>query len=460
MQTQLQNEGRCFSRQVRLLWAAITLVGSIATLHAQRLTWLGTLGGDWSEARGVTPDGSVVVGIAVDDQSRYRAFRWTSQTGMQDLGTLGGRNSMAYGVSADGSKIVGASEIDANGNERATLWDNGMAVDLGTLTYTPGPNRSGAYAISADGRYVGGYSYTSLNTAFGGVSRACRWDLSQTPPTIELLDNTQIISQNPPARRPTGSGSCVLAISADGKAMTGFWGFGWGYGGFYWNDDAQNPDLYQDKFYQLIGLLNPYGHRGRGTGYGISADGKVLVGYATDALLHLQAARYVYDPQTNRLGDPEFLGSLGGVFSIAHAANTNGSVIVGWATLSNGEGRAFIWDAQNGMQDLNTLYASLLTDGSILERAIAMSPDGRYIAGIGYNATSRRREAFLLDTSGQLRQRTGDVDGDGCVDDADLLAVLFTFGSSDSRTDVNSDGTVDDADLLTVLFNFGSGCNQ
>ena len=53
----------------------------------------------------------------------------------------------------------------------------------------------------------------------------------------------------------------------------------------------------------------------------------------------------------------------------------------------------------------------------------------------------------------------GDVDGNGCVDDADLLSVLFAFGSSEcSPADVNGDGIVDDADLLTVLFNFGSGC--
>ena len=52
----------------------------------------------------------------------------------------------------------------------------------------------------------------------------------------------------------------------------------------------------------------------------------------------------------------------------------------------------------------------------------------------------------------------GDVNGDGCVDDADLLAVLFNFGSSDIVSDVNDDSVVDDADLLTVLFNFGSGC--
>jgi probable HAF family extracellular repeat protein len=56
---------------------------------------------------------------------------------------------------------------------------------------------------------------------------------------------------------------------------------------------------------------------------------------------------------------------------------------------------------------------------------------------------------------------SGDVDDNGCVDDADLLAVLFAFGTTGQdlgRVDVNCDGTVDDADLLLVLFNFGSGC--
>jgi len=53
----------------------------------------------------------------------------------------------------------------------------------------------------------------------------------------------------------------------------------------------------------------------------------------------------------------------------------------------------------------------------------------------------------------------GDVDGNGCVDDADLLQVLFTFGSTGSNpADVNCDSLVDDADLLIVLFNFGGGC--
>lgn len=54
----------------------------------------------------------------------------------------------------------------------------------------------------------------------------------------------------------------------------------------------------------------------------------------------------------------------------------------------------------------------------------------------------------------------GDVNGDGCVNDEDLLAVLFAFGISCDACpeDVSGNGSVDDEDLLIVLFNFGSGC--
>ncbi|OYT75348.1 MAG: hypothetical protein CFK49_03650 [Armatimonadetes bacterium JP3_11] len=53
----------------------------------------------------------------------------------------------------------------------------------------------------------------------------------------------------------------------------------------------------------------------------------------------------------------------------------------------------------------------------------------------------------------------GDITRDGCVDDADLLTVLFAFGTTGSHSaDVNCDHLVDDADLLEVLFQFGTGC--
>lgn len=52
-----------------------------------------------------------------------------------------------------------------------------------------------------------------------------------------------------------------------------------------------------------------------------------------------------------------------------------------------------------------------------------------------------------------------DINGDGTVDDTDLLAVLFAFGAAGAGMpeDVDCSGMVDDSDLLAVLFAFGGG---
>ena len=103
-------------------------------------------------------------------------------------------------------------------------------------------------------------------------------------------------------------------------------------------------------------------------------------------------------------------------------------------------------------------YGSL-SDGTLITATATPNQYGSFY--IGY------REVFTDDSSTNpvridaLRLFVpieGDVDGNGCVDDADLLATLFAFGGTDPLADVNGDGTVDDADLLTVLFNFGTGC--
>ncbi|MCS7208633.1 MAG: hypothetical protein NZ874_03595 [Fimbriimonadales bacterium] len=66
--------------------------------------------------------------------------------------------------------------------------------------------------------------------------------------------------------------------------------------------------------------------------------------------------------------------------------------------------------------------------------------------------------AFNLDFEGYGgRCAAGDVDGNGCVNDQDLLTILLNFGGSGSG-DVDGNGTVNDQDLLIVLLNFGQGC--
>jgi len=71
---------------------------------------------------------------------------------------------------------------------------------------------------------------------------------------------------------------------------------------------------------------------------------------------------------------------------------------VGYAQNAEEEYRAIWWTPAHGLEDLNTRFAALLGDGSILWTARAVSADGRYIVGRGYNASSGQFEAYLLDT--------------------------------------------------------------
>jgi probable HAF family extracellular repeat protein len=245
----------------------------------------------------------------------------------------------------------------------------------------------------------------------------------------------------------TGTDSEAYAVSADGRFVVGY----------VWNPTLNrviafrwNPN--NGMTFGDLGNLGGMSSKA----YGISPDGNIVVGNSTTAEESVRAFRWNAVTRMANLGllpDTEV--------SEAFDASQNGTYVVGTSRSAGTNPRrlAFLWSQTTGMQDLNVLYAPLLRDGSVLNIAHAISPDGRYIVGQGYNAATGHTEAFLLDTL--CVAHNGDVNNDGCVDDADLLAVLFAFGSIGQnlgRVDVNCDNLVDDADLLMVLFNFGNGC--
>jgi hypothetical protein len=110
-------------------------------------------------------------------------------------------------------------------------------------------------------------------------------------------------------------------------------------------------------------------------------------------------------------------------------------------------------------------YSTLNVSGQSGVRYVALViPQGnQYGQDPTLNASSRTTSSLRYTNITDVRVIAqvgpeGDVNGDGCVDDADLLIVLFNFGNAGGQGDVNRDNIVDDADLLIVLFNFGAGC--
>jgi probable HAF family extracellular repeat protein len=167
---------------------------------------LGTLGGCCSHAYGINNRGWVV-GRSDIGGGVYHAFLYRDGA-MRDLGTLGGLHSCAFDINENGD-IIGYSEVP-NGGAHAFLYSNGVMRDLGTL----GSNLSVAHAINNRGDIVG-HSQDAANVVHGFLYRhgtmtdigpsAYAYDIADDGTVVGVANFPATISGNPRAYRYDGA---------------------------------------------------------------------------------------------------------------------------------------------------------------------------------------------------------------------------------------------------------------
>jgi probable HAF family extracellular repeat protein len=351
---------------VRILVALLVLASS-ASHAAPMFVPLGNLDGpdSRSEARAVSADGSVVVGM-----SRGWAFRWTRDEGMVGLSDFDGY-SEANDVSSDGSVIVGSSHNRVAGaiNPEAFRWtrESGL-VGLGDLP--GGYSNSGASGVSADGSIVIGHGFDAAGL------QSVRWTSEGGMVAIG------------------GFGSpYTRGVSGDGSVVVG-------------NGHASYPNAEAFRWTSesgMVGLGDLPGGYSSSLANDVSADGSVLVGRG-ESESGSEALRWTSADGMIGLGDLP-----GGRFlSEAYGVSADGSIIVGSSTVvtrtiiidgtpfSADDPKAFLWDEANGMRPLDQVLTSFGLDltGWWITAALGISDDGHTIVGYGTNP-SGQREAWL-----------------------------------------------------------------
>jgi probable HAF family extracellular repeat protein len=148
----------------------------------------------------------------------------------------------------------------------------------------------------------------------------------------------------------------------------------------------------------------------------ISADGSVVVGQASIANGNNHAFRWTSAGMVD-------LGSLGGNYSYSRAVSADGSVVVGQASIANGNEQAFRWTSA-GMVNLGTF-------GGNYSSAYGMSADGSVVIGYAYN-TSNGYRAFRWTSAGMVD--LGTLGGDSSSANAVSTDGLVVVGQANNAS--------------------------
>jgi len=381
---------------IGLLCARLGLAQVVINLHPP--------GYQYSEANAIA--NGVAAGGGILPDGTYSALKWTSLNASAvtalNQGTTG-----SWGFAMSNGVVVGPSWT---ATVHASAWDsNGNFFDLNP-SFTAWSN---AFSVSHP---TAGQFVTAGIALYNDVFHAVVWPSTNPSTLIDL--------------HPSGAGqSFAYGINDAGQVcgavdnQAAFW------------NDYHDPTSYQN--------LHPVG-ASASVALGVAANGQVG-GYA---VFNGTEHAYLWDPAagsaidlhpTTATGDSEVLGIFSG---------GGGVIPVGFAFI-NGEQHAMLWFCAGGGLDLHPALPANYTFS--WARGVWMDRDGTiYVAGGAGDASHTEAIVWVI---------APDTNGDGCMDDTDLVAILLNFGLVGcSPYDLNGDGIVDDGDMLIALFNFGNGC--
>jgi hypothetical protein len=311
-------------------------------------------------------------------------------------------NAYVYQVSGDGSVLVGSASV--SGNTKPMVWrinagslspgfywlaniaTQTNVLDTGLSSYPYGV----VLGVTADGQV--GCGYGSVSTSASSGDRALAWDLTTLQP-IPLPDH------------PNGGNIAYACAKSGGDVYI--------VGRVYPN--SPTPTIW--KNYTIW-------HQNTSVAYGIFHD---ITPDASKASAQLVAKGWVYDLNSNQY--TQLVPSIGGAYwsrispdgqavafsdsnSSARAKVWYGgnvySVNMGFGAVRVRDGVAYVFGGSpdglavrwrsdtRAVENLNTVFASVLPVGVTLKGISAVSLDNRVIVGIAYNPTTSQDEPFVL----------------------------------------------------------------
>lgn len=311
-------------------------------------------------------------GIVSMHTSAGGIYKWTAAGGLEQIGMISNGYPAAGRtvVSNDGKKIASSVTNTATGFNEISTYDIATStwVNRGGLVPTGWDGSvSSTWGMSPDGNTIVGLGFLTAANA-----HAVKWN-----ETGGMVDLGSIVP---------GRSSRANAISANGMVIVGWQDEPTGTrSGAKWVDGAET--------FITDGNGNNVGEAG-----GISADGNTIIGagnpnpYVWNATNGLT---YITHPNASFF----FKGGATGI-------SADGTKVIGFyrafgAPPMSGEG--FIWTSESGRINLNDYAVGLgiNTNGVTMGLPLAISQDGKKIAGMGIDS-SNQMVAFYLDLTSYL----------------------------------------------------------